>query len=62
MIDGKDRLFDNTGRSFSITHNLKGNSIDEWVKQFQANELHRLRKRKDSVRIGYSGEADPLFR
>lgn len=51
MLDGKDRLFDNTGRSFSITHNLKGNSIENWLKQYQLNEQNRLRKRKDSVRI-----------
>jgi hypothetical protein len=51
MINGKDRLFDKENKSFCISHNLKGNSIDEWTKQFQTNELKRLRKRKDSVRI-----------
>src|ERR1035437_8166243 len=49
MINDKDRLFDSEGRSFAITHNLKGDSITAWTKQFQANELMRQRKRTDSV-------------
>lgn len=35
--------------SFIITHNLKGNSIQQWVDQFKANEAHRKHKRTDSV-------------
>jgi hypothetical protein len=49
MIHDKDRLFDNEGKSFAITHNLKGDNINEWVKQFSANEEYRQRKRVDSV-------------
>lgn len=49
MIHDKDRLFDKNGRSFAITHNLKGNSIEEWEEQFKLNESYRLRKRTDSV-------------
>lgn len=49
MINNKDRLFDKDQKSFAISHNLKGNSISEWVKQFQDNEKFRQRKRKDSV-------------
>lgn len=49
MINDKDRLYDKEGRSFAITHNLKGDSITAWVKQFQANEQKRQRKRSDSV-------------
>src|SRR4051812_16608192 len=49
MIHDKDRLFDKEGRSFAITHNLKGDNIDEWVRQYKANEEFRQRKRKDSV-------------
>jgi len=49
MINDKDRLYDKEGRSFAITHNLKGDSITVWVKQFQANEQKRQRKRSDSV-------------
>lgn len=49
MIHDKDRLFDKSGKSFAITYNLKGNSIDEWVNQFRDNELCRQRKRTDSV-------------
>ena len=51
MINDKDRLYDKEGRSFAITHNLKGDSISTWVKQFQANEQKRQRKRSDSVYI-----------
>ena len=49
MLDSKERLFDKDERSFSITRNLKGNSIAKWEEQFKKNELGRLRKRKDSV-------------
>jgi hypothetical protein len=49
MLHDNDRLFDNTGRSFVIKHNLKGNSIDQWTKQYRDNEAFRKRKRKDSV-------------
>lgn len=48
LINDKDRLFDSKGRSFVITHNIKGDSISAWVKQYQANELKRYRKRNDS--------------
>ena len=49
MLHDKDRLFDKDGKSFAITHNLKGNSIAEWEKQFKENETYRQRKRSDSV-------------
>jgi len=49
MINDKDRLFDKEGKSFAITHNLKGDSIDEWTKQFKANEKYRQHKRANSV-------------
>ena len=49
MVHDKDRLFDKENKSFVITHNLKGNRIDEWVKQFKENEEFRKRKRSDSV-------------
>lgn len=45
----KDRLFDKEKRSFAITHNLKGNSIEEWDQQYKINEQFRQRKRSDSV-------------
>lgn len=48
-MDNKDRLFDKTGKSFVLAYNLKGNTIGEWEKQFRDNELHRLRRRTDSV-------------
>lgn len=51
MINDKDRLYDKEGRSFAITYNLKGDSITAWVKQFQANEQKRQRKRSDSVHL-----------
>lgn len=49
MFHEKSRLFDEGNKSFVLTHNLKGNSIEAWVNQFQSNEKLRLRKRKDSV-------------
>jgi len=51
MINDKDRLFDTSKSTFTITHNLKGKTIDEWVKQYKENEGLRIRKRKDSVRL-----------
>ena len=49
MLNDKDRLFDDKGFSFAISHNLKGNSIDEWVKQFIINEKARQNKRANSI-------------
>ena len=49
MLHDKDRLFDDKGYSFAITHNLKGDSIESWVKQFKANEEYRQHKRANSV-------------
>lgn len=49
MVNDKDRLFDKDGHSFAITHNLKGDTIEEWVKQFKANEQYRQHKRANSV-------------
>jgi hypothetical protein len=49
MVNDKDRLFDKSGKSFAITHNLKGDSIIEWDKQFRANEEFRQHKRANSV-------------
>ncbi|MEO8087792.1 MAG: relaxase/mobilization nuclease domain-containing protein [Bacteroidota bacterium] len=51
MMNNKDRLFDKDKSTFIITHNLKGKSINDWVKQFKANEMLRANKRKDSVRL-----------
>jgi Relaxase/Mobilisation nuclease domain len=51
MLHDKDRLFDKDGRSFIVTHNLKGNTIKSWEKQFLENETHRLVHRKDSVKF-----------
>ncbi len=49
MMKQKDRLFDREGGSFAITHNLKGNTIKEWEKQYKENETHRNIHRKNSV-------------
>ncbi len=49
MLFDKDRLFDDKGYSFAVTHNLKGDSIEEWVKQYQENEEYRQHRRVDSV-------------
>jgi hypothetical protein len=49
MVNNKDRLFDTSGNSLLVTHNLRGNEIESWVKQFRRNEEFRLRRRIDSV-------------
>jgi hypothetical protein len=38
---------DNKG--FVLTHNLKGNKIKDWVKQYKENEIHRQNNRKDNI-------------
>jgi hypothetical protein len=49
MLNNKDRLYDKQGKSFVITHNLKGNTVEEWEVQYRLNETYRLRKRSNSV-------------
>jgi len=49
MLYDRDRLFDDKGYSFAVTHNLKGDSIKEWVRQYQENEESRQHKRVDNV-------------
>ena len=49
MINDENRLYDKRNRSFTITHNLKGKNIEQWVVQLKKNETFRKRKRKDSV-------------
>lgn len=49
MVHNKDRLFNSGGKSLLITHNIKGNSLEEWVEQFKYNESFRLKRRIDSV-------------
>lgn len=53
MLGEKDRLMDSQGRSLLVTHNLRGKTIDGWVKQFKENEKYRLRKRKNSVYLNH---------
>lgn len=45
----KTRFPDKEQQSFIITHNLKGNNIQQWTEQFKTNESYRKNKRKDSV-------------
>jgi hypothetical protein len=49
MLHDEGRLFDNKKHSFLIKHNLKGNSISQWVKQFKENETFRKLRRKGNV-------------
>lgn len=53
MMNNKDRLFDASKESFVFTHNLSGNSIDEWEKQFKENEKFREHKRINSTYISH---------
>lgn len=38
-------------KGFVITHNLKGKTQEEWVREFKENEKDRKVKRKDSVKL-----------
>ena len=51
MLHDKDRLFDSKGYSFTVTHNIKGDSIEGWVKQYKENEEYRQNRRVDSVLV-----------
>lgn len=51
MMNNRDRLFDVNKESFVFTHNLHGNSIDEFVEQFNENEKYREHKRTNSIYI-----------
>jgi hypothetical protein len=53
MLHKKERMFDETGRSFIITHNIVGKNINEWEVQFKENETYRKQKRKDSVFVNH---------
>jgi hypothetical protein len=48
-LNDRKRLFDKSGRSFVLTHNLKGQGIDEWVKEINENETYRKHKRKNNI-------------
>lgn len=49
ILNDKDKLFNEKKKSFVITYNLKGNSVQEWEKQYLENEKCRKIKRTDSV-------------
>lgn len=49
MLHDEGRLFNKEKRSFVITHNIRGNNINQWEKQYIENETFRIRKRTDSV-------------
>jgi hypothetical protein len=49
MVNDKDRLYDKDGHSFVITHNVKGDTIHDWDRQFRLNEQFRLHRRVNSI-------------
>lgn len=49
MLHDEGRLYDKSKKSFVITHNLKGNNISNWEKQFKENETFRKLRRKCNV-------------
>jgi hypothetical protein len=53
MCESQDRLFDASGKSFTILHNVRGKSIGDWARSFRENEQHRLRRRKNSVYLNH---------
>lgn len=50
-FNDESRLYDSTGRSFVISHNFKGNSINEWVAEIKENEKLRKHKRSNNNRL-----------
>ncbi len=50
-MDDRKRIFDKNGRSFVLTNNLKGQTIEEWAREFKENEKHRIHNRKNNVKI-----------
>lgn len=53
MLHHKERHFDERKQSFVIKHNIRGESIEEWVKQYQENETYRKLRRPDSVILSH---------
>ncbi len=53
MCESQDRLFDAQGKSFRITHNIRGKTIEDWTRSFRENETYRQRRRKNSVYLNH---------
>lgn len=53
MLHHKERHFDERKQSFVIKHNIRGESVEEWVKQYQQNETYRKLRRPDSVILSH---------
>ena len=51
MLHNINKISNERKNTFTLTHNLKGKTIETWVKQLKENEQLRLYKRKDSVRL-----------
>lgn len=51
ILENKERLRDPKGKSFLLKHNLKGKKIEDWVKQYKANEAFRNIHRKGNVML-----------
>jgi len=49
MTEDYKRLFNAEGKSFTVTHNLKGRTIGRWVEQFFENESYRRIHRPNST-------------
>ncbi len=50
-MDDRKRIFDKIGKSFILTNNLKGQTVEEWTREFKENETYRIHKRKNNVKI-----------
>lgn len=53
MLHHKERHFDERKQSFVIKHNIRGESVEEWVKQYQENETYRKLRRPDNVILSH---------
>ena len=50
FLDDKS-LFDSNKNKIIIRHNIRGNTINNWVKEFNENEKNRVNKRINNVKI-----------
>lgn len=53
MHNNPDRLKDGEGKSFLIRHNIRGESMEEWINEYLENEDGRVRTRSDSVYLNH---------
>ena len=53
ILENKERLYDSSNKTFTITHNIKGDKIEDWVRQYKENEGYRRIKKNNSVILSH---------